>query len=137
MTKRDSWEALEDAEKRVDLLLYTLEENRPVPCGAPWAAVIQQLRMFKTHLVALRALDADTLSPSAPTEREKASAWRPISEVGTFEEVTVYEAGNGQAIGHRDAMGEWWTPLPLRPLNMNPTHFKPLDLPPAPAAEKE
>ena len=71
-----------------------------------------------------------TLSPSAPTEREKASAWRPISELeDEFTDVIVYELGNGQAIGHRDSMGEWWTPLPLRPLNMNPTHFQPLPPP--------
>ena len=90
-----------------------------------------------SHICSLALHDLSTLAPSAPTEREKASAWRPISEVGTFEEVTVYEAGNGQAIGYRDLMGEWWTQLPLRPLNMNPTHFKPLDLPPAPAAEEK
>ena len=64
-------EALEDAEKRVDLLSYTLEENRPVPCGAPWAAAIQQLRMFKAHLVALRALDATpSTAPAADGEGE-------------------------------------------------------------------
>ncbi len=68
-----------------------------------------------------------TPTPSASTE----GAWQPIETVGTFEEVTVYEAGNGQAIGHRDAMGEWWSPLPLRPLNMNPTHWKPLGPNPA------
>ena len=130
MTKRDSWEALEDAEKRVDLLSYTLEESRPVPCGAPWAAAIQQLRMFKTHLVALR-------SRQAP----QASGWQPIETApkdGTEVWLGRKAKRNARHEGWRIPFchyqdGTWYDDEGLG-IPDDPTHWMPL--PPAPEKEK-
>ena len=97
-----------------------------------YGEALQQIRS------ALASLDADTLSPSAPTEREKASAWRPISEApkdGTWIMAACPYVGvvKTQAI---QIDGHWVWDIQSR-LDVDPYAWQPWPLPPAPAAEKE